>query len=185
MAMKRKRVDRDASTHKKPKPCPSHHDSPVQRDLLGRCYPQVTTLRAYVLSKLPSSSRIRRKKIASLDQHDSSHPDIAPGLVNLLDTTIVCSQSPETDAKDTRRGTRWDRYLVYSQQDDSQVTPSESSALLYSQKEVSIPSHPHPLMVRVADFSRLFSSSSGTYSIKSRQSPPGRSMCSAMAIARE
>lgn len=128
---KRKRRDGDASSHGNLQP--PNQASPVRRDLLEQCYSNVATLREHCLSKLPSSSRLRRKKIASLGQHDSNS-EIESRLARLLDTALVCSHQPHDAAQDTR----WEQWLSFSQKgDESYVTLSDGlSASIYSQSEV-------------------------------------------------
>ncbi|KAI6785680.1 uncharacterized protein J7T54_006014 [Emericellopsis cladophorae] len=41
-------------------------ECPVKKDLLVQCYNRVQTLRQYLQAKLPSSSRLRRKKVANI-----------------------------------------------------------------------------------------------------------------------
>ncbi|KAI8960938.1 hypothetical protein F5Y11DRAFT_248676 [Daldinia sp. FL1419] len=77
----------------------------VQHVVLNRFYPQVLTLRNYVLSKLPTTSRLRKKKVATVGVDDnapgSSLSDLERSLGTLLDDTLigvqVISQSPEDD----------------------------------------------------------------------------------------
>lgn len=128
---KRKVSDADASRCKKQKP--SGHDTPVRRDLLQRCYATVTTLRGHVLLHLPGSSRLRRKKIASLGTSESISETEAQ-LVQLLDTTLVCSHQQDHHVQDTR----WEQWVSFSQKgDESYVTISNGLAgSLYSQSEI-------------------------------------------------
>lgn len=53
----------------------AHHHHPV----ISRYYSQVVSLRTFLLSSLPSSSKSRRRKVASIDNK----------LAHLLDTTLV------------------------------------------------------------------------------------------------
>lgn len=109
--------------------------TPVRRDLLERCYGRVTTLREYVLSKLPQGSRLRRKKVASIGQGDYVG-EIENNLSRILDTSLVCFADKQCDADDTR----WEQWLVFSQrEDESYVSLSDGiSGSIYSQSEVSI-----------------------------------------------
>ncbi|KAF4581136.1 Telomerase reverse transcriptase [Ophiocordyceps camponoti-floridani] len=83
--VKRKRRHRDIFV----KPCQSTASSPVQH-LLEQHYATVQTLRDFLNCKLPSSSRLRRKKIA----------EIGSDLARVLDSTLICSpiRPPEPDA---------------------------------------------------------------------------------------
>ncbi|POR39451.1 Telomerase reverse transcriptase [Tolypocladium paradoxum] len=129
--IKRKRSDDDASDRQ----CLGtwRRDSPVNRDLLQHVYPIVQTLRDYVLCKLPSSSRLRRKKIASLGQRQDAS-EVESSLARVLDTTLVClsEQKPKSDDG------VYQRYLSFSQRgDESYVTLSDGiSASADVQSEV-------------------------------------------------
>ena len=98
------------------------HKPPVRRDLLEQCYAQVNSLRDYLLGKLPSSSRLRRKKIAAIG-NGCECPDFEVKMANLLDSTLVCS-TELPNAED--RSLRWQQWLSFSQQgnDESYVTIS-------------------------------------------------------------
>ncbi|KPM35632.1 hypothetical protein AK830_g10942 [Neonectria ditissima] len=128
---KRKNTCNDASGSKKPKIHSS--ETPVRRDLLDRCYARVTTLREHILSNLPSSSRLRRKKIASLGQKEGI-AEIEAQLVHLLDTSLVCTHQPQPDPQDTR----WEQWVSFSQKgDESNVTISDGLfKSKYSQSEI-------------------------------------------------
>lgn len=128
---KRKNGHNDASTCKKQKI--SSSDTPVRRDLLERSYARVATLREHILSNLPRSSRLRRKKIASLGQNEGAG-EIETRLAHLLDTSLVCTHQLEGQREDTR----WEQWLSFSQKgDESHVTLSDGlSGSIYSQSEV-------------------------------------------------
>ena len=69
---------------------PSGPDHPVLR----RLYPQVLTLRHHLLSKLPKSSKNRRRRISQLGltspaQDDAATCDVDTALGHLLDLTLV------------------------------------------------------------------------------------------------
>ncbi|KAH8633592.1 hypothetical protein IG631_12226 [Alternaria alternata] len=69
--------------------------------VLQRLYPEVLTLRQYLLSKLPSTSKNRQRKISQLGRTTSAqgisqnHLDTA--VVQLLDSTLVCTSSVNAD----------------------------------------------------------------------------------------
>ncbi|PNY25820.1 Telomerase reverse transcriptase, partial [Tolypocladium capitatum] len=118
-AVKRKRSDDDAPGRR----ClgASRRDSPVNRDLLRHVYPVVRPLRDYVLCKLPSSSRLRRKKIASLGRRQDAG-EVERSLARVLDTTLVCSSEQEPNRDDGV----YQQYLSFSQRgDESHVTLSD------------------------------------------------------------
>ncbi|EAQ93265.1 hypothetical protein CHGG_01500 [Chaetomium globosum CBS 148.51] len=109
----------------------------IKHALLAQYYPEIQTLRQYALSELPSSSRIRRKKIGSVGLGHLS-PNETPTedelvLGELLDTTIVARrQRPEVD-----HGHRWLQWIGFSQKgDESYVTLSDGLKWsIYSQSE--------------------------------------------------
>ncbi|KAF4948179.1 hypothetical protein FSARC_13818 [Fusarium sarcochroum] len=108
-------------------------ETPVRRDLLERCYAKVTTLREYVLCKLPQGSRLRRKKVASIGEGNEIG-DSEKKLSRLLDTSLVCFADQPRDSDDTR----WEQWLVFSQrEDESYVSLSDGIAgSIYSQSEI-------------------------------------------------
>lgn len=76
----------------------------VKQPVLQRLYPNVYTLRHYLLSKLPDSSRSRRRRITQLGLPNPSHDATnARGVVDaelgkLLDSTLVglCPKASST-----------------------------------------------------------------------------------------
>jgi telomerase reverse transcriptase len=96
-------------------------------------------LRQYALSKLPPSSRIRRRKIASVGlaktppEKAATEDELAVG--ELLDSTIVALRHHAEAGHDHR----WEQWLGFSQKvDESDVTLSEGlKGSIYSQSEVS------------------------------------------------
>jgi telomerase reverse transcriptase len=70
-------------------------DHPVLR----RLYPKVTTLRHYLLSRLPKSSKNRRRRLSQLGlatpaQNDASTRDVDAQLGQLLDSALIGCFSP-------------------------------------------------------------------------------------------
>jgi len=99
----------------------------VKHSLLSQYYPELRTLRTYVLAKLPSSSRIRRKKISSLGSPRDTPPTEAEArLTRLLDTTLVGSRREgRGNAGTAELDGRWEKWLTFSQKgDESYVTLS-------------------------------------------------------------
>lgn len=83
--------------------------------VLRRLYPKVVTLRHYLLSKLPKSSKNRRRRISQLGpaQDDAPTCDVDNDLVRLLDSTLVgCSDStPSTQEQSAKeRGREIERF---------------------------------------------------------------------------
>lgn len=91
----RKRVCDDTN---KPTPIAASHPT------LSLYYPQILTLRNYVLSRLPASSKSRRRKVASIETQVSARSTVVDcvrpsqgsdyddetNLAKLLDRTLVC-----------------------------------------------------------------------------------------------
>ncbi|PHH67919.1 hypothetical protein CDD82_1005 [Ophiocordyceps australis] len=89
-------------------------ESPVGRQVLHDCYANVWTLRDYLLCRLPSSSRLRRKKIACLGRH------VDQDLAHLLQTTLVCFAEPASETNPTV----FKQFLAFSQGTDNASTCS-------------------------------------------------------------
>lgn len=119
MAKKRKRPNKHPPiANKPPSPNPratttittTTNNNPTH-PVISLYYPHVLTLRQYLLRQLPVSSKLRRRRIASLseataaknkDHRWSAH---VPDLVRLLDTTLVgvLHESPPTTSQERRR----------------------------------------------------------------------------------
>lgn len=88
----------------------------VKQSLLSQYYPQVLTLREYLLSRLPISSKARRKKIASVKcrvQHgrvDEAQPEEL-SLARYLDQTLVGVPEGIEIPSDER----WKQWVSFSQ----------------------------------------------------------------------
>lgn len=108
--------------------------------LLRQAYSKVQTLREYLLENLPSSSKLRRKKIATLGtpategQGPRNHN--VTKLCHLLDSSLVASTNDIHLVEDVE--TRWSQWQSFSQRpEESYVSLSDSvSDALYSQSEV-------------------------------------------------
>lgn len=85
------------------------HNQTVLEGILGQYYETVQTLRQYVLARLPASSRLRRKKIASVTSNgwpsNPEHKEHEAGLGRLLDSTLVCVR--EDKPPDNERFRKW------------------------------------------------------------------------------
>ncbi len=135
-------LDRDGSADRPAKHIKCGHvpcDAVVKHALLTQCYSESQTLRQYVLSKLPASSRIRRRKIASVGlgvpSPEKSGAEDGLALGELLDSVIVARRH---HAEDTD-GHRWQQWVAFSQKgDESYVTLSDGlKGSIFSQSEVS------------------------------------------------
>ncbi|KAK2040516.1 hypothetical protein LZ31DRAFT_40461 [Colletotrichum somersetense] len=113
-------------------------ESHVKHSVLQQYYECVQTLREYLLSKLPGSSRLRRKKIASLgkDVAQSSKEDHRwiPEVSSLLDTTLVCVHHRPQAQTDSR----WEQWRSFSQKADESVlsTSGDLAGATSSQSEI-------------------------------------------------
>lgn len=136
-------LGRDSPAHRPAKHTKCAHeprDGLVKHALLAQYYPEAQTLRQYALSKLPASSRIRRRKIASVGRAKTS-PEKAPtedelAVGELLDSTIVARRLHHAEASHDHR---WEQWLSFSQKGyESYVTLSDGlKGSIYSQSEVS------------------------------------------------
>ncbi|CAK7219207.1 Telomerase reverse transcriptase [Sporothrix curviconia] len=111
----------------------------VKQDLLARYFPRVETLRAYLLTRLPSSSRLRRKKLASVGKKpEASAVELL--LSHVLDTTLVaCASSssgqhadqPATELGRERESLR-QTFSQTKRADESYVTVSSAAEGVFS-----------------------------------------------------
>jgi telomerase reverse transcriptase len=87
---------------------------PVVKDaLLSQYYPQVFSLREYLISKLPTASKIRRKKILSVGRKSEGEKD--QSLAEFLDQTLVGVLS----CKDVSPEERLQQWTSFSQRNDT------------------------------------------------------------------
>ncbi|RGP76336.1 telomerase reverse transcriptase [Fusarium sporotrichioides] len=131
--VKRKLEATDASSDQKR--ARTLRDTPVKRDLLDRCYDKVTTLREYILLKLPPRSRIRKKKIASVGEGNDVG-ELERNLSRLLDTSLVCFADEQNvnDDDDTRKK-QWNEFTQRG--DESHVSLSDGIAgSVFSQNDI-------------------------------------------------
>jgi telomerase reverse transcriptase len=107
-------------------------DSVVKEALLAQFYPQVFSLRGYLISKLPPASKIRRRKILSVGKKTDS--EAGQKLSQFLDQTLVGVSKHQRDSQEER----WRQWTTFSQKaDDSTSFANLSGAGLFSQSEVS------------------------------------------------
>ncbi|KAH6608728.1 telomerase reverse transcriptase [Trichoderma cornu-damae] len=101
----------------------SKRHTPVKKDLLQRHYPHVRTLREHVLSALPDSLRVRRKKIAVLGSStDAGEAELQ--LARILDTALVGTS--QAAPKSGREEVTWQQWLSFSQKSDESYAPISS-----------------------------------------------------------
>jgi hypothetical protein len=148
--MKRKRSAHVAGTGPKRARAGAVDQSPaattpaVEHPVLGRLYPHVATLRHYLLSRLPSSSKSRRRKIAQLGLLLPSQDAPAPlaiddELAKLLDSVVVGGLPNAADAAARKAAAQErDRDLEsFSQQLPAGTTASTFKPGYFLQPEVS------------------------------------------------
>ncbi|KAK8083728.1 hypothetical protein PG996_002509 [Apiospora saccharicola] len=113
--------------------------TPVQHAVLDQYYPQLLTLRDYVLLKLPATSRIRRRKITSTGSSSAVSTgqitEIERVVGQVLDTTLVGVAQQTKSIPDKR----WEHWETYASQkgDESHVTLSDGlTGARFSQSEI-------------------------------------------------
>lgn len=143
LANKRKSKSKHEPTPKKPRL--SGNDCLVRRGLLEQSYARVNTLRAHVLSELPPSSKVRRKKIASLGQRNDCSGD-EHRLSRLLDEALVCTN----EKAGTSDKVRWEQWQSFSQQnDDSHLTLGGTSSTSKASQHDVCDTPPHNSWLRL------------------------------------
>lgn len=147
MPRKRNRSQGGPSSRDGPADRPAKHvkranaarDLTIGHTLLTQYYSEIQTLRQYIVSKLPASSRLRRRKITSVGRDASppnqSHTEEERALGELLDSTLVASRQHAGDTEDHR----WGQWVGFSQKgDESYATLSDGlQGSIFSQSEVS------------------------------------------------
>lgn len=104
MARKRKLECPDTTANRQAKkqkptnlasPTLQEHPHRIHHDVLSSFYPRVCTLRNYLLDALPTTSRIRRRKLTAFGKHDP---------LSVLDTCLVgVSRQPSLSVKESRK----------------------------------------------------------------------------------
>ncbi|QSZ30101.1 hypothetical protein DSL72_004621 [Monilinia vaccinii-corymbosi] len=118
-------------------------DPPVKQVLLAKYYPRVLCLRDYLLSKLPVSSKVRKKKLLSVGRKTSATTEDQGGdgdggedrlLGDFLDSTLIGASSNNGLSQEDRLK-EWNSF---SQRGDLSVSTIANSigADLYSQSEI-------------------------------------------------
>jgi hypothetical protein len=106
----------------------------VRSALLSQLYPQVVSLREYLLLKLPKNSKIRRRKIQGVTtSHDQRDTDFA----RFLDETLVGVTRDKSSSVITDR---WKQWTTFSQRVDVSTSTIQNSTGIgkFSQSEVSL-----------------------------------------------
>ena len=112
-------------------------DPVVKNALLAQYYPRVLSLREYLLSKLPLTSKIRRKKILTVGRKPgdrSSGRDQA--LANALDQILI-GVSKDSQASQEER---WQQWASFSYRADTSASTLANlgGISLFSQSEVCV-----------------------------------------------
>lgn len=109
-------------------------DPVIKQAVLAQYYPQVLSLREYLLSKLPETSKIRKKKISSVGKRTDDSEDNRR-VSEFLDRTLV-GVSKCTDFSSNER---WQHRSTFTQRaDDSVSCANPAAAPMFSQSEVNI-----------------------------------------------
>jgi telomerase reverse transcriptase len=106
-------------------------DLVVKEAVLAQFYPQVLSLRDFLISKLPANSKVRRKKILSVGKKPDSEAD--QKLSKHLDQTLVGVSKQVVISQQER----WHQWATFSQKaDDSVSFANLTGAGMFSQSEV-------------------------------------------------
>lgn len=120
--------------------------------VLQRLYPEVLTLRQYLLSRLPSSSKNRYRKLSQLGHAipagDKNTADLDNAVVQLLDSALVCNPGVQLEKdKATSFSEEREKDIEAFTQQRSQSTPGGTfKPGYYRQSEVGHTKH-HLLIV--------------------------------------
>lgn len=107
----------------------------VKSALLVQFYPQVLTLRQYLLSRLPANSKVRKKKIRNVGKNSSpNHTEEDERFCSFLDQTLV----GVTKRTEVLQDERWKQWNTFSQRaDESASTLANLTGVgTFSQSEV-------------------------------------------------
>ena len=122
----------------------------VKQALLNQYYQRVHSLREYLLSRLPTSSKIRRKKIISLGRKVADK-EKDQKLAQFLDQTLV-GVSKETGHSEEERQQQW---IAFSQNADDSHLANLSGVGVYSQAEVGFLILPIVFLLAISECSCL------------------------------
>jgi telomerase reverse transcriptase len=108
----------------------------IKQALLNQFYPEVLTLREYLLSRLSSASKIRRKKIVHVGSSKDTDSSANRALSFFLDRTLV----GVVESKNAKKEDRWRHWGTFSQKCDDSVSTliDLNSVGRYSQSDVRI-----------------------------------------------
>lgn len=168
---------------------PGHRLQPadaVEHALLAQYYPKTQTLRQYLFDNLPTTSRIRRRKIEAFEAHAAENQDnLRAQLASLLDTTLVGLHPCPQETAQARSKSRLQQWIEYSQKDDSHVTISSGDAsAIHSQSKVGLLTPTKLDQQTLTESGRLLTSSFGCPSRGRGHPITGRITSFAMATER-
>jgi telomerase reverse transcriptase len=108
----------------------------VKQVLLARYYQHISTLREYMLSKLPPHSKVRRKKILSIGKKGFGDEEDGEKLLRFLDQTLVGTISIQNEQSARQR---WQQWTTFSQRADESISTlaNLNGPSQFSQSEVS------------------------------------------------
>jgi hypothetical protein len=106
----------------------------VQHAVLAQYYPQVLSLREYLLSKLPPTSKTRRKKISSVGKKARPNAQNDEVFATFLDRTLIGVRSNK-DVPQQERLQQWTSFTQHVDTSDSGFA-NLSGVGIYSQSEV-------------------------------------------------
>jgi telomerase reverse transcriptase len=151
-----RKIDRMAGKRKRKRPNNSHElnnpekrqritsptkviipkDLVIKQALLSQFYPEVLTLREYLLSRLPSTSKIRRKKVLHVGSSKDTDANANQALSSFLDRTLV----GVTKSRNGKKEDRWKHWGTFSQKLDESVSTliDLNSVGRYSQSDVRV-----------------------------------------------
>ncbi|KAJ5577953.1 Telomere reverse transcriptase [Penicillium hispanicum] len=112
--------------------CAARNDQ-TTHPVISLYYPEVLTLRQYLLRQLPISSKLRRRRIASLRPLPTASPNAGRSLSELLDSTLVGllkKSSPNVDS-DRQRD-----YRAFTQSQSRSILVSTDTGPTSPQSEV-------------------------------------------------
>lgn len=111
---------------------PDARNGQTTHPVISLYYREVLTLRQYLLSHLPVSSKLRRRRIASLAKSQTAEPS-ARSLANLLDSTLVGVLKESTPKVDSERQRD---YRAFSQSQSRSILVSTDTGPTSPQSEV-------------------------------------------------
>ena len=120
-------------------------ETAVTHVILDQFYPKLQTLRSYLLGSLPGSSRLRRKKIASIGRPGQSRSNVSEEVESLLCRTLDSVLVGTFEDKAAHPRERWEQFTAFSQRgDESYVSLSDGlTRAEFSQSEVCEVSKTH------------------------------------------